>query len=209
MRVKAIWIFCAFALSVLALAATGCGGDGGSTTTVTVTETETVEASGTDDSMTETDESMTETDDESMTGTDETDTDAMEETETDAMGTDTTESPDLSFITSENCREFVQFASALGQALSGTGDTDVEEAAAAMQEFADQAPEEIRDDFQVLADAYAKIANALEGVDLTDTTPDADAIAKLAQLSQEIDQAELTEASQNISEWTSENCTNG
>jgi hypothetical protein len=144
-----------------------------------------------------------------MTGTDETDTDAMEETETDAMGTDTTESPDLSFITSENCREFVQFASALGQALSGTGETDVEEAAAAMQEFADQAPEDIRDDFQVLADAYAKIADALEGVDLTDTTPDADAIAKLAQLSQEIDQAELTEASQNISEWTSENCTNG
>jgi hypothetical protein len=203
MRVKAIWIFCAFVLGVLALAATGCGGGGGSTTTVTVTETETVEATETDSSMTETDESMTETD--------ETETDAME-TETDAMGTDTTsttDSPDLAFINSENCREFVRLASSLGQALSGTGDTDVQEAADAMQEFADEAPDEIQDDFQVLADAYQKIADALEGVDLTDTTPDAGTIAKLAQLGQELDQAELTEASQNISEWTTENCTNG
>ena len=70
-------------------------------------------------------------------------------------------------------------------------------------------PEEIRDDFQVLADAYEKIAQALEGVDLSSETPPADAIAKLAQLSQEIDSAALTEASQNISDWTQENCSIG
>ena len=34
-----------------------------------------------------------------------------------------------------------------------------------MQKFADEAPEDIRDDFQTLADAYSKIADALDGVD--------------------------------------------
>ena len=57
-----------------------------------------------------------------------------------------------------------------------------------MQKFADEAPEDIRDDFQTLADAYAKIADALDGVDLgSGDTPPAEAIAKLAQLSQDID----------------------
>ena len=40
-------------------------------------------------------------------------------------------------------------------------------AADAMQKFADEAPEDIQDDFQTLADAYSKIADALDGVDLS------------------------------------------
>jgi hypothetical protein len=200
MRVKAIWIVFVLALGLLAFAATGCGGGG----TETVTETVTVSSSDTTTEETTTEEETT-TDEEETTTEEETETD---ETETEATGTDTT--PDLSFISNENCRQFVQFASEFSQALSGTGDTDVQEAADTMQKFADEAPEDIRDDFQTLADAYSKIADALEGVDLSSgQTPDAGTIAKLAQLSQEIDSTELTEASQNISDWTQENCTNG
>ena len=45
-----------------------------------------------------------------------------------------------------------------------------------MQKFADEAPEDIRDDFQTLADAYSKIADALDGVDLgSGETPPAEA----------------------------------
>ena len=78
-----------------------------------------------------------------------------------------------------------------------------------MQQFADQAPEDIRDDFKTLADAYAKIADALEGVDLSSgETPSADVIAKLARLSQEIDTKVTAGGSAHL-RLDAENCTNG
>jgi hypothetical protein len=61
-----------------------------------------------------------------------------------------------------------------------------------------------------LADAYSKIADALKGTDLSSgQTPSADTIAKLARLSQEIDSAKVSQASTNIGNWLSKNCTNG
>jgi hypothetical protein len=94
--------------------------------------------------------------------------------------------------------------------MGGTTGSETEEAAEALENFADEAPEEIRDDFGVLADAYSKIAEALEGVDLTSgETPPPDVLEKLQQLSSEIDTARVTEASNNISAWTQENCTTG
>jgi hypothetical protein len=208
MRVKAIWILCAVVLGGTGFVLSGCGGD--KTTTETVTVTEAADSDGeamTDTAMTETDamESETETSD-----TDTTLTDAME-SETETTGSEDTDTgTDFSgFATSENCREFLSFASAISSALSGSSDTDVQAAADAMQKFADEAPDEIEDDFRVLADAYEKIADALEGVDLSSDTPPAEAIAKLAQLSQEIDSAALAQASANISAWTQENCSVG
>ncbi len=79
-----------------------------------------------------------------------------------------------------------------------------------MQAFADKAPDDIKDDFQTLADVYSKIADALDGVDTSPgSTPDPAALAKLAKLSTEIDTAKLAAASTNISTWTSQNCTGG
>jgi len=197
MRVKTTWLVCALALGLLAFAATGCGGGGTETVTETVAASDTTTEETTTEAETTTDEETT-TEEESTT----------DETETETTGTETDD--DLSFLSSENCREFVRLASDISQAFSGTGDTDVQEAADAMQKFADEAPEEIRDDFQTLADAYSKIADALDGVDLgSGDTPPAEALAKLAQLSQEIDSAKLSEAGQNISQWTQDNCTNG
>jgi hypothetical protein len=208
MRLKAIWVLCAVALGALVLVTAGCGGGGG-TTTVTVaadttTEETTTEAETTTEETTTTEEETTteETSTEEDTTTEETDTDTSE--------TDTTTSPDLSFISNENCRQFVKFASDFSNAMSGTGDTDIKEAADEMQKFADEAPDDIRDDFKTLADAYSKIADAMQGVDLSSgKTPSADVIAKLAQLANEIDSAKVTQASLNISAWTTKNCTNG
>ena len=155
---------------------------------------------------TSTDTTSTDTTTEETT-TEETTTD---ETSTEASGdTDTTTSP-LSFISNDNCRKFVQFATDFSQALSGTGDTDIQAAADEMNSFADEAPDDIKDDFKTLAEYYSKIADALDGVDLSSgQTPSADTIAKLAQLSQEIDATKAAEAGQNISTWTQANCTNG
>src|SRR5918992_228184 len=71
-------------------------------------------------------------------------------------------------------------------ALGGTGGADLEETEAFLNEFADNAPEEIRGDFEVIADSYAKIADALGDVDVTSgETPSPEALEKLQELSTE------------------------
>ena len=76
--------------------------------------------------------------------------------------------------------------------MSGTGGTDVTKTAALLKEFADKTPADIRPDFEVVAAAYAKIADALKGVNLKPgSTPDPAAIAKLTKLGSELDQASL------------------
>ena len=76
-----------------------------------------------------------------------------------------------------------------------------------MKEFADKTPADIRPDFQEVADAYAKIADALKGVDLSaGKTPSPEVLAKIVKLSSELDQAKLTKAETNISAWASKNC---
>jgi hypothetical protein len=166
-------------------AAAGCGGDdesaSGDTTTTETTTTE----------DTETTETTT------------TETTETEDTDT----TDTTETGDLGdFATSENCAEFAEIGSRISEAFTGTGAGDLDEASDAFAELTAAAPDEIKDDFQVIADAYNKLADALQGVDITSTNPDPEALAKLTQISQELDQAALTTASTNISTWAQENC---
>jgi hypothetical protein len=206
MRLKASWVFCALALAAIALAASGCGGGG--TDTVTVTEAASTDTTSTEETTTTTEEETT-TSEETTT---EAETTTEEGTTTDETGTDTEATgttPNLSFLTSAKCREYVQLISNYASALSGAGGSDTEAAAQALQDVADQAPDEIKGDFQTLADAYSKIADALKGVDLSSGTPDASAIAKLQKLSGEIDEAKVTQASQNISTWLTTNCTGG
>ena len=101
-----------------------------------------------------------------------------------------------------SCRELVEFASELSDALLGKGDTDMQAAADAMQKFAGQAPTRssatgFKIAFQNLA--CSKIANALQGVDLSSgQTPSAAVIAKLAKLSHAIDSTKLAPATPNL-----------
>jgi hypothetical protein len=125
-----------------------------------------------------------------------------EETET---AEESSETPD--FAGSAECRELVELGTKVSQALGGTGGPELENTQEFLDEFADEAPEEIRDDFQVIAEAYGKIAEALQDVDVSaGAQPDPEALAKLQELSQELDQAELEEANQNITAWVEENC---
>ena len=139
-------------------------------------------------------------------------TTATTETTTEASTTTGTGTAEAlgALLSSKNCRELVNSATSFSQALSGAGGTDVKKAADLMKEFADKTPADIRPDFEVLADAYAKYAEALKGVDLTSgKTPSPDVIARLQKLSSQIDQAKLTQASQHITAWIQKNCTNG
>jgi hypothetical protein len=174
------WLTIAAALAALALglAAAGCGG-------------------GDDEASDEPETTLTETE------TDETTTDG--ET-TDDTGSDDPTGFDFS---SEECQQLAAAGSEFGQAFSGaTTGEDLSDEADAFQEFADNAPEEIREDMQTLADAYEEIVTALADVDLDPgATPTAEQIAALTQALSSIDQTGVQGASERIATWAQENCT--
>src|SRR5262249_53426696 len=112
---------------------------------------------------------------------------------------------------SADCQSFAKAAEDVGsqfsQALSGTGNADMGKAAAAFAALTDKAPSDIKPDFQTINDAFQKMASALKGVDLRGgKTPDASTLAKLQQLSSQIDQAKLTAGETHISPWVTQNC---
>jgi hypothetical protein len=129
-------------------------------------------------------------------------------TATTTATTTTSKSSGLSGLANtSNCAQLAGLSSAFAQAMSGSGSSDVKKTAALLKEFADKTPKDIRPDFEVVAAAYAKMADALKGVDLTSgKTPSAAVIAKLTKLSSEIDSAALSKASANIGAWAQKNC---
>jgi hypothetical protein len=127
------------------------------------------------------------------------------ETETEATETEATTNVD-DFASSKNCREFAELSAKLQNAFSGTG-SDLEETKKLLDAYAEKAPEEIRDDFRVIANFWAKMVDALEGVDLqSGTPPSPEALERLQKVQTEIDQQRLQQASQNISNWVQKNC---
>ena len=102
-----------------------------------------------------------------------------------------------------------QFSKALA-ASGGTGGGDLSAQAATFKAFASKAPAEIRDQLQIIADAIAKYAEALKGVDLTaikaGKAPSPEVIAKMVAASKDFNQPEVTAASQKISAYVQAHC---
>jgi hypothetical protein len=136
------------------------------------------------------------------TTTDETTT---EETDTDETETDETVGDSLA---SEDCQELINASASLSRAFGSAGaESDLEDVSTFFDEFAEEAPDEIREDFQVLADAYEAYAEAIEGIDLqSGQTPDPEALQQLQEALTSIDQEEVTAASERISAWANDNC---
>ena len=182
-KLVTLLVIASFATLVFAFA--GCGGDdesaSGDTTTTETTTTEETEDTDTETTDTETNEN--------------------EDTETN----DTTDtSDDSDFATSEKCREFRQIGAEISTALTGARGQDVDNIKTAFDEYAAAAPEEIKDDFEAIADYLAQVADALEGVDFSSGQPPRpDVLAKL----QSIDGTAATAAGTNINQWVTENCT--
>jgi hypothetical protein len=131
-----------------------------------------------------------------------------EDTTTDDMTTteeDESSDVDTSGLT-ENCAELAGLGSRLASAVGGQN-ADVGDVSRLFDELADRVPDEIKDDWQVLARNFEKVAEALEGVDLASgETPSAEVLAKLQELSATFDSTEMQEAAGNIEEWARENC---
>ncbi len=172
------WLAIAVAFLALVLVGAGCGGDDEA-----ASDTTTLTDTTTDD-----------------TTTDETTT---EETTDDDSG-------DFDPLASEECADLVEASTQLSQAFGAAtpSDEDYDDVSTFFDEFAENAPEEIRADFQVLADAWEELAEILPELQVdAGETPDPEALLKLQQAIASLDQQEVSAASQSISEWTTENCT--
>ena len=111
---------------------------------------------------------------------------------------------------SGECSDLVEASQAFGAAVAsslGTGDSELGDTADLYEAFADNAPDELKDDFETLADLMADYATALADLDLqAGETPSAEQIAKLATIGQSFSTSEAQEANAAISAWTQENC---
>jgi hypothetical protein len=101
-----------------------------------------------------------------------------------------------------------QAAQAAGAAMSGTSE-DISASVDALQAFAASAPEEIRDDFTTVYEAYAAFIGALEdsGYDpASGAIPTAEQIAAIEAASQSLNDAEVAGASERVTAWFDDNC---
>jgi hypothetical protein len=185
MRSTRITTLCLALLAALMLVAAGCGG--GSKNSAATTEAATTEAATTEAATTE------ETTTEAAT----TEAATTEETTTSALG---------GLVASGKCKDLANLEQKYSQALSGQGGAgDLKTTVQVVQEFADDAPSEIKSDFQTFADYLKKIYDAVGNVK-PGQTPDAATLQKLQKLGTSIDTQKLTKASQNITAWVTKNC---
>ena len=167
----------------LALVGAGCGGDD-------------------DEASSETDTSIIDT------VTDETTTD--EETTDEETTTAEDDETVGDSLDSAACQELVAasqaFAAAFTAAESGS-DEELEQSVDAFNRFADEAPEEIREDLQTLAEGYAAYIQAIQDIGIDPGgTPSAEQVAELQAALAPLSEPEFTEASQRFSEWSAANC---
>jgi len=152
---------------------------------------------GGDDEASDTDTVVTET------TTDETTTDETTEETT----TDDTDTEVGGFLAGE-CRELIDASQALGQAFSAAGsEADLEESTEAFEAFANEAPEEVRADLQIMAEVFREYVDAIRdsGIEEGETPSQEQALA-LQQALASIDLEEFTAASTRFNAWAADNC---
>ncbi len=88
-------------------------------------------------------------------------------------------------------------------------ETSMKATVAQFNEIADAAPSEIKADFQVLADAFAKYDEVMESIDYNflAAASDPEAAANLEELDTVFDSDALEASSANIEAWMETNCT--
>jgi hypothetical protein len=135
---------------------------------------------------------------------------AVEDTTTEATTTEdmmTTEetTTDASSVLTGKCADLAGLGSKLAAAMGGQ-DAGVADVSQLFDELADQVPDEIKADWQVLAENFQKIAEALKGTDLSSGTPDAATLEKLQKLTTTLDSKEVQQAAAHIEAWAQKNC---
>jgi hypothetical protein len=113
----------------------------------------------------------------------------------------------LGFASGDDCAQLSSLGASLSNALGGGNPEDLEQQAQFFEEFADRTPEDIRGDFQTVAEFYSRLTKALADADVQPgEQPDPEAIQALQEAATSIDQEKLSTASTNIEKWVVENC---
>jgi hypothetical protein len=118
---------------------------------------------------------------------------------------DTTTSGATSTTKSKSCKELTTLANRVSAAFSNSNPKNIQKNAKILKQFADQTPDQIRPDFELLADDVQKIADALRGVKNPNSPTPAER-QKIQQAAAQINQAKLTAAIRHISTWSQQNC---
>jgi hypothetical protein len=126
-------------------------------------------------------------------------------TSEDTTSDETTDAGDLSgILDDEDCLKLASIGATFAQAITGATD---EEAAEAFQNLANEVPDEIRADVQVLADWFADYSAKVKDIGIeAGKTPTAAQIQQLTAALAGTNQEEVTAASERLGTWANENC---
>jgi hypothetical protein len=106
---------------------------------------------------------------------------------------------------SKSCKQLTTLANRVSAAFSNSNPKNIQQNAKILKQFADQTPDQIRPDFELLADDVQKIADSLHGVKNPNSPTPAER-QKIQQAAAQINQAKLTAAIRHISTWSQKNC---
>jgi len=102
---------------------------------------------------------------------------------------------------------FVGVSGAFAAAASGASD-DLSEQAEAFSEYADDVPDEIRADVELLASAYGQYVDVIQDAGIQPgQLPTAEQAQQLQDALQDVGGEDVTAASERLSAWTTQNCT--
>jgi ABC-type Zn uptake system ZnuABC Zn-binding protein ZnuA len=129
------------------------------------------------------------------------------ETSTTTETTETTFDSDedvAGILGDEDCLQLASIGATFAQAITGASD---EEAVEAFEQLADEVPDEISADVQILADWFAEYTAQLEDIGLqAGQPPSAEQLQQLQTALAATDQEELSAASERLQVWANENC---
>jgi hypothetical protein len=105
----------------------------------------------------------------------------------------------------KSCAELEALASKVSTSFQNTNPENIEDNAKKLKEFADQTPDEIRPDFELLAEDVEKVAGAMKGLK-NGQQPTAEEAQKIQKAVGSINQKKLQLALQHITTWSTKNC---
>ncbi|MEX2619510.1 MAG: hypothetical protein WD250_04755 [Egibacteraceae bacterium] len=127
--------------------------------------------------------------------------------------TDTDTGGGIAALTDADCQQYAQAFQDVPNVADPSSLESIGELADVLDDAADRVPNEISDDFRVLADAYREFTNALGDSDIDFSDPESAAamgpedIAALQAAGEAFSSEELQTATQNIQAFLTENCT--
>jgi hypothetical protein len=119
---------------------------------------------------------------------------------------------ELAALGTGECRDAAEaFLSAAEGALGFLDgpDSQMDDAVDQLRAFADVAPDEIKDDFETVVDAYGELAEAFADLDFDPSSgeaPSDEVMQQLEEIGSRFQESDLQEASDNISAWFDEHC---